>query len=239
MSIASVVSFRSGRWTGLLASLAVLAVLGGTAAATTVYQVDDGTGDVVLGVSGGGDLLWLNGFTVVPGAENITSIQVAFGHAKFPAGSSFMALLYQGADGSGNPNNGVTLLSSAGGVVAAIPNDTFQTVDIADSIVSGKFFAGILVTHEANQFPAYFDTSSSAGVSWVAVGLAGTINPASPSGFNNMTVYGPAFAGNFMLRAEGESLNGAVPEPLTILALGAGVGSLGAYIRRRRLRAIV
>lgn len=227
MGIAGGAALRAGRGTGLLVSVAVLALLGGSASATTVYQLDDGTIEGDFGYDSGNTLV-ANGFTVAPGGERITAIQVGFRHVSYPAGKSFTVLLYQGADGSGDPTNGVTLLASAVAVVADTPDNVFQTVDIPDTVVTGRFFAGLFET-EPNGVPAATDDDSSLGQSWW-VNTHSVSDPAFPPSWRNLDTSG---GGNFAIRAVGESLDGVVPEPMTMLALAAGVGGVAGYLRRR------
>src|SRR5262245_37455356 len=49
-------------------------------AAASSYMMDDGTADYSIGVLGGGDLIALNEFAVVPGSETITSVSIAWGY---------------------------------------------------------------------------------------------------------------------------------------------------------------
>ena len=44
-----------------------------------VYSIDDGTAEDSIGLTGGGDIISLNSFAVVPGTESIDSVDIAWG----------------------------------------------------------------------------------------------------------------------------------------------------------------
>jgi hypothetical protein len=44
-----------------------------------IYQIDDGVSEDSIGLTAGGDIICLNEFTVIPGSETISSINIAWG----------------------------------------------------------------------------------------------------------------------------------------------------------------
>ncbi len=213
--------------------LAAVACLTSSNASALTYMYDDGSADQVLGVYAG-YIWWAHAFTAVPGAELITNIQVAF-HA-MGNGDPFVVALYEDADDDGSPLTGLSMLAYAAATVQFGGTNTFQTVDIADSAVSGGFFVAVAMYGEsgAGQYPVTMDFSSPDGQAWLAV-----ITGASPAELGDpvgSASIGPGPAldilgldADWMLRAEGT----VIPEPLTMLAVAAGVMAVGVRLRRR------
>jgi len=128
-------------------------------------MIDDGTAEDAVGLTLGGDVIALNEFTVIPGAETITDIQIAWGTPAFPDpslnGLSYTAILWSDDSGTGNPANGTTVLATAPGTISMQGTDTFLTSDIPDTTVTTpNFYVGFIVTHAGGQFPAAFDESN-------------------------------------------------------------------------------
>ena len=129
------------------------------------YMIDDGTAEDAVGLTLGGDVIALNEFAVIPGAETITDIQIAWGTPAFPDpslnGLSYTAILWSDDSGTGNPANGTTVLATAPGTISQQGTDTFLTSDIPDTTVTtANFYVGFIVTHNGGQFPAAFDETN-------------------------------------------------------------------------------
>jgi hypothetical protein len=219
-----------------------LLVIGTVVQADSTYKLDDGTSSDSIGI-GPMDLWWGNAFSVVSGAEKITAIQISMPFANTKSfvniGDVFRVLLYSDTDGDGNPTSGLTLLQN---VVSTVQNtgviDTWQTIDIPDTIVSGVFFVAAMTSGPSDTyFPASIDMTTSAGKSWCAFVNHGTMdlaNVGSDASMNTIDSYN--LPGNWMLRAEGSPA--AVPEASTLIGFGssllmAGPGMIG-WLRRRR-----
>ena len=203
--------------------------------AQVIYLHDDGVSETH--VRGGppepADLWWAQGFTVQPGGETIISIEIAYG--LMPDGMNVELLLYDDPTNDLDPNDAI-LLTSILTTSMLSGTDTFISVPITPTTVSGDFFVGALTSNTAREFPLAFDTTTSAMATWIAENTngPGTINPANVGG---TSTFGPALIdslglpGNALLRATG------VPEPS-----GFAMACLGLFIiarrRNRNLRSI-
>ena len=162
------------------------------------YYIDDGNSNNAVGWVSGGNLLWLNQFTVQEGMEVITEVSVAWGTINNPPLDATV-VVYSDPNGDGDPTDGV-LLSSADVVTANENTDTFNKYDVPDVQVGfpgDSFFVGASVDHPADDYPASVDTSSSARRSWLGSGPPTT--PPSIDGLVDDEV--PGAAGNWMVRA--------------------------------------
>jgi len=212
------------------------ALLAQSSSAQTVYVLDDGSGEAVVGRNPGGSFMWLNRFVVTPGGTRIVSVSGAFGQA--PNGAAITAHLWTDPNGDGNPYDAVSV-SSGSGVTANANTDTFTAFSIPNITlaVGTSFFAGFRMSHALNMWPARLDTSSPpTGESWIVEGntpndLSGALNLVTDASFlasyPSFDTVGPSMVGNWMVRAN------AVPEPATLLALGVGAAVLTARRRRR------
>ncbi len=129
----------------------------------TYLVPDDGTAEDAIGLTLGGDVISLNEFAVIPGAETIDSVSIAWGTPVFPDpsldGLPYTVAIWSDPNGDGNPNDAV-LLTTASGVVSMQGTDTFITTNIDATIATSNFFVGFLITHSAGQFPAAFDETA-------------------------------------------------------------------------------
>jgi len=127
------------------------------------YILDDGTAEVATGTLNARDLIFLNSFTVSPGAATINSISIAFSTGqRITNGVPFRAVLWSDPNGDGNPAD-ATVLATSDGVIANAGTNTFVTVSIPPTTVNTPdFFVGFLVTDgtAGGLFPAGLDTTS-------------------------------------------------------------------------------
>lgn len=194
--------------------------------AATTYQLDDGTGTTnVTATAGGLSWVWMNQFDAVGGTDQITSVGIAWGQDL--DGTSARLTIWDDPDNDGSPVdrallNYIDVLISGGGIGGT---DSFIFYDIVDTLVAGSFFVGVEFTN-ANTFqgyPARIDQTLSSGRSWI-----GSIdNTTIPMQLIDTI----GFPGNWMIRANGSGA-APVPEPSTILMLGAGLLGLLATTRR-------
>ena len=228
---------------GALPSITGVGGHGGTeggGARDALYSIDNGTAEdsVGFGPAGtGNDLVWMNTFPKVAGAEKITTISVAYGTPAFPGGATngtpVRILLYNDPDG-GSPQNAVLLVDFPG-VVAGANTNTFITYDIPDTVIaSNTLVAGVLMANSlgaTNPYPCALDTDPPAEAqrSFIGFGAANTVNPANLGALGGNFLAEEAIApGNWLIRANGV----AVPEPTSLGLVGLGASMLVA--RRRR-----
>jgi hypothetical protein len=193
-----------------------------------IYMIDDGSAEDAVGLEFDGDLIALNEFAVLPGAEEITTISIAWGWPVVPDptldGLPYTVAIWSDPNGDGSPTDAV-LLTTAGGVISLQGTDTFIVTDIPDTtITTANFFVGFLITQSAGQFPAAFDKtaptySDRSYVAGAAAPGSGDINdlnnndlPVAPIEF-----YGQI--GNWLIRAESSG------------TVGGGVNLLSAASR--------
>ncbi|HEY5035542.1 MAG TPA: hypothetical protein VII74_00250, partial [Chthoniobacterales bacterium] len=152
--------------------------LSAAAAHASQYALDDGSSENSVGLTNGGDIIALNEFTVTPGNNIITSIDMAWGTPAFPDpslnGLAYTAVLWSDPNGDGNPSDAM-VLATASGIVTGASTDIFELTPITPTAVSGNFFVGFIITGAAGQYPASLDQSSADQMrSYVAGGNAGT-----------------------------------------------------------------
>jgi hypothetical protein len=181
--------------------------------AAVTYSHDDGDGDTNQGPpsSFDPDMLWGNYFLTAPGAEVIERIAVAFG----PTGPSVAAgpvtfWLLDDPDMDFDPRNATALAS-----VQATPdvfNDTFFSVPIPPTRVSGAFFIGVSAQLLGGvDRPARVDTNAPGDRSWFfyAPDIAAVIDDlaSAPFGARMDDPKFVIFPGAFMVRATGQPDN--------------------------------
>ena len=126
---------------GRLVAAVIVAGCGLLAPGQVVYQLDDGTGNNAgPGSTAVGALTWGNVFDAAAGGEVITSVSVAFGGV--PAGQTVTVMLFEDPNDDGDPRDGV-LLSCATALPAATLSNTFTTIPITPTRVSGKFYVAV------------------------------------------------------------------------------------------------
>jgi hypothetical protein len=221
-------------------SLAILALLLASPSfsrASLVYSIDDGTHENSIGLTAGGDLIWLNRLTTDPANNLITTISVAFGSTV--NGRQVTVAIWQDNDGPNGVPTHAVLLNTASGVVANQNSDTFNDYSITPTLITGAtFLVGIEIHGQAaGEFPANLDTDNPHHQSFVAGGAAGTGNLAD-LGANQIPVLSEdsIVPGNFMVRATGVPA-AAVPEPASLALLGIGGLGLLSYRGWRRRQA--
>ncbi|HNS03001.1 MAG TPA: S8 family serine peptidase, partial [Anaerolineae bacterium] len=178
--------------------------------------VDDGTGENAIGLSNGGQFLWLNRFS--PGASNfplqLNQVDVMFGYAgstgNINVGELVDIYLYEDADG--NPANGATFKGSLlNQAVEAVNGTTWSTFPLGSAVTfNGPGDVLIAVVNRtagmtAGSWPATLDETASQGRSWIGLGAGATTNPPTlpPATFGTVDSFG--FPGNMMVRGFGES----------------------------------
>jgi len=241
---------------GILAAAAMLACTGyasaqftsvgfregnpGSAPEANEYQLDDGVAENSIGLTSGGNFVWLTKFTVQANKTLITNIRAAFGTPLTITGLPATAYLWSDPNGDGSPADAQVLASAVGVAVGntgvPINAPTFVDFNIPDTNrpVGSNFFIGISMNHLAGQFPAAIDQTAplpGAGVTWGAFGA--TPNSVDPNnlGASSLTDFftlsSSGLHGKWLVRADATN----VPEPVSLGLLG--LGGLVALRRRR------
>ena len=172
-------------------------------------MIDDGSAEDAIGLTGGGDVIALNEFAVVPGNETITSVSIAWGTAAFPDpslnGLSYTAVIWSDPNGDGNPSD-AAVLATAPGTVTNAGTDTFVSSTFNTTVTTANFFVGFLITHGDGQFPAAFDETppTLSNRSYIAGGASGTgdINNLNNNDLAVAPIESFGLIGNWLIRAD-------------------------------------
>jgi len=177
--------------------------------------LDDGTRENALGLTAGGQFIWLNRFTPDPAdfPFSLTEVQVLFGQGVgVNVGELVDIYIYEDTDGDGNPGTGANFLGSVLNAAVQFTNDTsFSVYPVTTPIVlNGPGDVLIAVVNRTagvapGTFPASMDQTTSAGRSWIGIYAAG--NPGNPPTLPADSLWGTidsfGFPGNFMVRGYG------------------------------------
>ncbi len=176
-----------------------------------IYQVDDGSSEDAIGLTDGGDVMWMNAFEVVDGATTITSIASAWGASGqegVPEGRPAEFLIYEDPNDDGDPSDAV-LLDRVEVTVESPHTDEFTEASIAPTQVEGVFFIAALYADQqggANaEFPAPQDQDTSQGASWIIGSTTPNSFDAEDLGANDVppaNVDDVDLPGNWLLRAD-------------------------------------
>lgn len=213
--------------------------LGPVEVETVEYAHDDGTGNVNIGPPStfDPDMLWGNYYLTQAGGEVLTEISVAFG-GTFPSleNGPVTFWLLDDPDMDFDPRNATSLTS-----VEATPDvsgNTFFTVEIPPTQVSGAFFVGASALLQGGEDrPARLDTDGPPETSWFfyAPDIAEVIDDlgSAPFGTPMDSTEVVPFPGAFMVRATGvpgEGTPAATIDPteviLTVMADETGSATL-------------
>jgi hypothetical protein len=174
-------------------------------------QVDDGGFENCIGLTAGGQFVWLNRFTPTEFPVGLTQIQIAW--INDPNGCNLVSVgdsydLFTWRDADGNPANGAISVSNHTGQTVATLN-VFQSTSFAavsfpgpgDILVGAVNRAGM----DGPDFPASIDQTASQVRSWIGAYAAGNppVPPPIPADAFFGTIDSFGLAGNWMLRASG------------------------------------
>ncbi len=176
-----------------------------------IYQVDDGSSEDAIGLTDGGDMMWMNAFEVVDGATTITSIASAWGASGqegIPEGRPAEFLIYEDPNDDGDPSDAV-LLDRVEVTVESPHTDEFTEASIAPTQVEGVFFVAALYADQQGgpnaEFPAPQDQDTSEGASWIIGSTTPNSFDAEDLGANDVppaNVDDIGLPGNWLLRAD-------------------------------------
>lgn len=198
-----------------------------------VYQWDDGSVESQVGLTQGGQLIWMVRFdTRDQGRSDDTIRQVgtAWGGHVWPQlgptdGDAAWLFVWDDLDDDGDPRTGTFLfLAEVDTQVANANTDIVNFTTLPQPVtVSGVFFVGASINHLPNEAPAPGDQTSSLGRAW----LTGNDQP---NGFDPTDLSGPGSIGVYEMDEIGFPmlwLTRAIGDanPLSLYCFGDGSGA--------------
>jgi hypothetical protein len=181
--------------------------------------LDDGTSENALGLTAGGQFLYLNRFTPDPALFPFTlqELQHYFYTGQgVVVGDVFDAYIYEDTDGDGDPGTGAVYLGSVQDVTAQALDDWSVWPLATPVVLNGPGDVLIAVVNRTTvapgTYPATMDQTASQGRSWVGAYSAG--DPGDPPTLPPDSLWGIVdsfgFPGNWMVRGYGETGTGMV-----------------------------
>ncbi len=177
---------------------------------------DDGISDNSVGLTAGGDLVWLHKQGAIGQSNVVSAIRAAYGTLAFPgsappAGTPTTIAIWNDPNDDGNPND-LVLLATAASTVQNGDTDILNVTSFGAPVaVSGVYFIGVAITHAPGNFPASEDqTTASLGRAFVAGGGPGTVNLAnlSAAGLPPTDTDAIGLPGVWLLRADCSAVTG-------------------------------
>jgi hypothetical protein len=167
---------------------------------TDNYQIDDGSQESSIGCQTGCPMFWLTQYSVLPGAEVITHVNIGWG-ADTPDGAPAEIYIWSDPNQDGDPTNGRIMASAA--ITVSQPGGTVVKYDIDDTFVGiagTSFFVGAFYDDTVGVYPAGWDnTTPVLGRNWIADNT-----PTDPGTWSLLEDIG--LAGNWMVRANAVGL---------------------------------
>ncbi|MEM6583755.1 MAG: PEP-CTERM sorting domain-containing protein [Pseudomonadota bacterium] len=205
-----------------------------------IYSNDDGTSDQALGCFGpcGIDFWWAQGFSEQAAGNVITSIDIAYGSPLLPGsnpanGTPISLYVYDDPTNDLNPTDAV-LLAMFSTTVMNSGTDTFNSIAITPTMITGDFFVAALIRNIDEIGVAPIDQTTDANASWLAGGT--NLDPNNLTGTDDIfplsTTTSNFVPGNWLLRAVGEQGSAPVPIPATLMLFGIGLVALRLARRR-------
>jgi uncharacterized repeat protein (TIGR01451 family) len=186
--------------------------------------IDDGSQENSLGLTAGGQFIWLNRFTPDPAEYpfQLEAIWILFrANAGVYAGDTVDMYVYEDTDGDGDPGTGASWLASFNGLtVQHVDGVTWDVHTLATPVtLNGPGDVLIAVVNRTagiapGEFPAAMDQSSPSQYrSWIGLYSGG--NPANPPTLPADSLWGVVddfgFVGNWTVRGYGETVESDIP----------------------------
>jgi hypothetical protein len=181
--------------------------------------LDDGTSENALGLTAGGQFIYLNRFTPDPALFPFTLQEVQhyfYTGQGVVVGDVFDVYIYEDTDGDGDPGTGAVFLGDIQDVTAQAL-DAWSVWPMPSPVtLNGPNDVLILLVNRTTvapgTYPATMDQTTTQGRSWIGLYSAG--NPADPPTLPADNLWGIVdsfgFAGNWMVRGYGETGGGIV-----------------------------
>lgn len=170
--------------------------------------VDDGSAEDAIGLTGGGQFLWLNRFTPDPAEYPFTLDQVwMLFRDSANVGEAIELVIWEDTDGDGDPGTGATFRSAENVTVLANDNTTWSVYDLSSPVFfagPGDVVIGAVNRDDTGTHPAAIDTTASQVRSWVGLYSGDPPDPPTlPPDADWGTIDSMGFAGNWMIRGSG------------------------------------
>jgi subtilisin family serine protease len=174
--------------------------------------LDDGSAEDAIGLTNGGEFLWVNRFTPNPDQFPFTLTRVeTWWLANVNATDKMRIIIYQNTTGATDPASGAEFLYQQD--VTATASETWVSYDLDEPVVfegPGDVIIGLVnLETRTGIYPATIDENSAKGRSWIGIYSGNVPNPPTlPPDYmwDELTAVG--FPGNFVIRGYGETGGG-------------------------------
>jgi len=175
---------------------------------TVALVVDDGSAEDAIGLTAGGQFIWLNRFTPDPSEFPFTLDQVwMLFRDSANLGEAIELVIWEDTDGDGNPGTGANFRSAEYVTVQANDNTTWSIYNLNSPVFftgPGDVVIGAVNRDAAGPYPAAIDTTASQGRSWVGIYSGNPPEPPTlPPDADWGTIDSMGFPGNWMIRGSG------------------------------------
>ncbi len=174
--------------------------------------LDDGSAEDAIGLTSGGEFLWVNRFTPNPDQYPFTLTRVeTWWLANVNATDKMRIVIYQNTTGSSDPASGAEFLYQQD--ITATASETWVSYDLDEPVVfegPGDVIIGLVnLETRTGIYPATIDENSAKGRSWIGIYSGNVPNPPTlppDSMWDELSAIG--FPGNFVIRGYGETGGG-------------------------------
>lgn len=189
------------------ASVALASALCTSAAAQSVYALDDGQPNSGIACSLAADYCWLQAYTTAGDEDAIVKVRVMFQPGSIPAGTRIAICVWDDPNDDGNPVDAV-LAARTNSIVPAVRELRWTDYELPEAgAVRGGFFLGAyLTTDGCAAAVGLLDTDATVqGRAWYAVTAPGQFEPQVMVRNNpcRIETLGSGVRGVHMLRGEG------------------------------------
>jgi hypothetical protein len=141
--------------------------------APQIYRWDDGSTEGTINWTVGGEIVWMNRFTTIPGGETILDVRCIYGSAMYagyspPNGTACEVYVWDDPTNDHDPSDCV-LLSNEPTTVQNVDTDIYNIIPLSSAApVNGEFYVGCRMPHAVGQIslPIDDDTPYLPGTSW-------------------------------------------------------------------------
>jgi hypothetical protein len=182
--------------------------------------LDDGSAEDSIGLTGGGQFVWLNRFTPLAGdfPFQLTQVQALF-NTTVAVGDEMQVVIYSDTDGDGDPGTGAVLLYNETFTVQYNDFATWNLFDLTDPVLlegPGDVLIGFVNRSGGagySDYPAAIDQNTLAYRSWIGAYSAGDppAEPPLPSDSLWGVIDDFGLPGTWTIRGVGEPANQDIP----------------------------